>query len=226
MANPSDLDLWAGVLPKPAVSSGPPRWLLSFVDLTGVLVAFFVLMFSMKAPDMGRWAKLEDAMHKAFVPRPLVLAAQNEPAGRLNAPPLQYQKSDGAVYLQQLLQRRLQGDPLWGLMQGQVRGDGFNLPLPPALLAEAALKGNEEAATLTPAGTAAIARLAGVIRNWSNPMVVDVAGAGARRWENLAPAMALLQALRAAGVGNVSGIRLSGTDDAGPTLSLRVEEHR
>jgi hypothetical protein len=213
-------DPWANVLPKSVVSSGPPRWLLSFVDLTGVLVAFFVLMFSMKAPDMGRWEKLQNAMHKAFVPTPTVFAAQETPSGRMNATASQYRKSDGALYLQQLMQRRLQTDPLWSLMQGSVEGDGFNLPIPPALITD---KGTGD--SLTPAGVAAIARLAEVVRNWSNPMYVTVSGSGEQRWESIGSAMAVLEGLHTAGVNTVTGIQFSGTDATGPILSLRVKQH-
>jgi flagellar motor protein MotB len=207
---------WSDIMPKPAPVSGPPRWILSFVDLTGVLVAFFVLLFSMRSPDLGRWQQLQNAMHKAFTSRPIVLDGQQEPGGRMNAiTPPAYVKSDGALYLQQLLQRRLQNDPLWGMVEGRVSGNGFNLPLPPSLFTE-----NGTGIALTPAGDAAISRLAEVIRNWSNPMSISVSG---QNWANAAPALAMMQALRAAGVGTVTSIQFNG-DDTGTTLSLRVKE--
>jgi flagellar motor protein MotB len=207
---------WSELMPKPAPVSGPPRWILSFVDLTGVLVAFFVLLFSMRAPDLGRWQQLQNAMHKAFISRPIVLDGQREPGGRMNAiTPPAYVKNDGALYLQQLLQRRLQNDPLWGMVEGRVFGNGFNLPLPPSLFTE-----NGTGNALTPAGTAAISRLAEVIRNWSNPMSISVSG---QNWANTAPALAMMQALRAAGVSTVTSIQFNG-GDTGTTLSLRVKE--
>ena len=47
--------------------AGHLRWLMSFIDLVGVLVAFFVLMFAMKAVDRGKWAEFAGAMRGSFV---------------------------------------------------------------------------------------------------------------------------------------------------------------
>jgi len=41
---------WAGI-----GAEGQERWLVSLTDLMGLLVAFFVLMFSMTAPEKSRW---------------------------------------------------------------------------------------------------------------------------------------------------------------------------
>lgn len=210
-------DPWAAMHKAPEPPAGPPRWLLSFVDLTGILVAFFVLMFSMKEPDMQRYQQLEKAMHKAFVPHPVVLEEQPQemPEGRLNAAKSVYRKSDGALYLQQLLQRRLEKDPFWGLVQSNVDGRNFELALPPALLSGGAV---------SVGGQAAIARLAGVIRNWDNPVQVVVHDDGKNRWSSVADAMVLARALADAGVGAEPVVQLLPGSAGVATLALQVKE--
>jgi chemotaxis protein MotB len=218
MAKPTakaEADPWAALAPAPQPAAPVARWILSFVDLTGILVAFFVLLFSMKNPDAERWQALQSSMYKAFSPHPTVVG-ENMPAGRLNAPARPYRKSDGLIYLQQLLQRRLADDALWSRAQTQVEGgEALRLALPPALVAGTAL---------TPLGQAAFARLAAVLRNWDNAMNVTLrGGTAAQRAAALGGAAAAATALRDGGVTSLEGVQLQpGAGDVPLSLALEV----
>lgn len=43
-----------------------PVWLISFTDLMALLLAFFVLTFSMSEPDEQKWPKLQGTLEKEF----------------------------------------------------------------------------------------------------------------------------------------------------------------
>ena len=56
------------------------RWLVTFADLSAVMVAFFVLMFSMSEVDVERWDGAVEALNRRFD-----LTAEDVPAARPQA---------------------------------------------------------------------------------------------------------------------------------------------
>lgn len=45
---------------------GRPAWLVTFVDLVSLLLAFFVMLFSMSSPSDHKWEEFTDAMRRGF----------------------------------------------------------------------------------------------------------------------------------------------------------------
>ena len=49
-----------------AVREQQPGWLMTFVDLVSLLLAFFVLMFAMSAPDRDQWQRTTGSIVQAL----------------------------------------------------------------------------------------------------------------------------------------------------------------
>lgn len=87
------------------------RWLVTFADLSAVMVAFFVLMFSMSEVDVERWDGAVEAFNRRFN----VLAddvATVRPQAERNVLPVESVPATDVSYLAALLERRLAGEPV------------------------------------------------------------------------------------------------------------------
>lgn len=92
-------------------SAGRSMWLVSFTDLISLMLAFFVLMFSMVEPEQQRFAALaKGASARSTATRPS--DAPPEPGAVFNAPTVEPALAANLDYLAALLRNQLAADPL------------------------------------------------------------------------------------------------------------------
>lgn len=143
------------------------RWLVTFADLVALLLVFFVLLFSMKEINRDRWEELTGSFQGVFSPRDAVVWQRPDNFNNAEKKPIRG-SSDALVYLDKLLQRRMAEDAVWQVMEGELSADKKELRyrLPP-LLADSGTELSED-------GKAAVARLAALVRNWDNDLLLRV----------------------------------------------------
>ncbi len=159
---PSYLDLVA----KPDLGSvAGQAWLVTFTDLMALMLAFFVLMFSMSQIEQSKWQSLVAAL-----------------AGDLNTlakvenfkPALDYQPEVEAVapgadldYLTPIIREQIAAHPLLGQVRIHRAAEHLVISLPAELLFAAG------AAVPTPQATRLGAALVSVLRNLDNVVEVE-----------------------------------------------------
>lgn len=131
-------------------------WLMTFVDLTGLLICFFVLLFSLQSLEREQWQALNGGFKARFSTQSSVV--EMVPDGASNAEVRVSVATSGLLYLDTLLRQRLQNDAVWGSIA--VEQDSEELRY--ALSAEAI------------ADDEAWNRLGGVVRGWKNPVGIRV----------------------------------------------------
>jgi hypothetical protein len=101
---------------------GNTRWLLSFIDLFSVFLAFFVLMFAMQSIDKGKWQQFSGAMRGSFptAQTQQVILPDGQPDLTYRPKPL----LDGLSYLSSVITQQT-GDT-W---RGQVAQGTLSYPL-------------------------------------------------------------------------------------------------
>ena len=104
--------------------------MLSFADLAAILLAFFVLTFSMQRLDMRKWNSLVRQVNVSIVPSDLKFV--------LNEPRTIAQEAarggDDLAYLSTLFEGRAEEAPAMAAMRVQLQDDRLVLSLPSALL--------------------------------------------------------------------------------------------
>lgn len=85
-------------------------WLISFTDLISLMLAFFVLMFSMTEPQQQRWARLSQAV-SARSTATTPSEAPPEPRSAFNAATLEPHSAVNLDYLGALLNGQIAGSP-------------------------------------------------------------------------------------------------------------------
>lgn len=138
-------------------------WLVSFIDLTGLMVAFFVLLFSMQTMEREKWEAIAGSFKSTFAPRETVVAQM---VGDVNNAELRSHGAPaGLGYLDVLLQQHLASSKGWSALRGEerlgVHGREMVYPL-------AADKHDPELAK------AAWETLGAALRGWKNPVGVRV----------------------------------------------------
>lgn len=190
----------APLLPTEPPAASKPIWLITFTDLVGLLLAFFVMIFAMSSIDQNRYRDLTGAADLGREPVPGATGATVEE--KLNAPQPETHQGADLGYLGALLRAQLGRAPL--LAQATVRQDGARvvISLPADLLF--APNGAEP----TQAGAKALFSLVGMLRNLPNRIEVEghadpkppTAGGFISNWElSLARAIAVAIRLEAAG---------------------------
>lgn len=178
-----------------------PQWLITFADLAAVLVAFFVLMFSMSEVDTDRWNGAVDSLDRQFDLSREPDSAR--PAAQINITQLLAEDGLDLGYLRRILVDQIAEQP--ELSESRIRetADALILTLPAGLLFETG------GATLSREGVRALFVLAGALGRIEND--VEVIGHADPRlsqssrydtnWElSLARAAATARALNANGV--------------------------
>lgn len=181
-------------------TSGNRRWLMTFTDLTALMLVFFVLMFSMSELDTDKWRSAVAAFNLRFNVQ--VSDESPRPQADENVSLTQPVPALDLSYLTVLLQAQLSDHPALSQVRLTLWPDRLVVSLPNQLL----FRSSE--AQLQPTGIAALFALGGALRSINNR--VDVIGHSdpqpmrTRRftsnWElSLARANAVVNALRAAG---------------------------
>ncbi|HYH38154.1 MAG TPA: flagellar motor protein MotB [Azospirillum sp.] len=221
-------------VPKPAVpdvrgaEARKTIWLVSFTDLMSLLLAFFVLMFSMTEPQVQRWTKMAQG-----------LSTRSTATGPSDAPPVPSAAFNAATIETELA---INLDYLGALLHGQVaesaelagvqvvrEDDRVVIGLPGEVLFE------KNAPMFSPRGRRVLYLLGAVVGRIGNR--IEVVGHAEREdvpadraWErSLGRAVAVAQALREHGyrrelVARTAMGRLLRTDIAGPRVDIVVRE--
>lgn len=184
---------------KPAGT--PAQWLVTFADLAAVLVAFFVLMFSMSEVDTDRWNGAVDALDRQFdLTRD---AEQAKPAAELNITQLLAEDGLDLGYLRRILAGHVADQPVLRGARMRIADGSLIVTLPAGLLFESG------GTRLGTEGRRSIFVLAGALSRIQNDVeVIGHAdprpvrdGANDTNWElSLARAASVARALNAAGV--------------------------
>lgn len=187
------------VPPKPSSRA----WMITLTDLISLLLAFFVLLFSMSQVKLDAWHALVQALSERLNPS----VEWTDPDLRFdkNAPEVGKRRAVDLSYLQRILAEKIDTDPL--LSRGLVirLDDRLLLSLPADLLFPPGR------ADLTPAARNAAAVLASALGFVANQLEVHghtdpdpVSGSGtfASNWElSLARSTAIANAISAGGYG-------------------------
>lgn len=169
---PSYFDLLA----RPDLSSAAGRaWLVIFTDLMALMLAFFVLMFSMSQIEQRKWQGLVEALSSDLNALPKVEDFK---------PAVEYQPEQEAVtpganldYLTPVIRAQIAAHPLLAQATIHRAAERLVISLPTGLLFGAG------AAMPAPQAVAIGSALASVLRNLSNSVEVEahLEGAGAAR---------------------------------------------
>lgn len=206
--------------PKPAAR--PAQWLVTFADLAAVLVAFFVLMFSMSEVDTDRWNGAVDALDRQFdLSRE---AEKAKPAAEQNITQLVAEEGLDLGYLRRILAGHVAAEPILEGARMRIDDGSLIVTLPAGLLFESG--GSRIGAD----GRRSVFVLAGVLGRIKND--IEVIGHADPRlvrdgghdtnWElSLARAASVARALNAAGVSRpirVAGAGAGRFGDINPEL--------
>lgn len=92
----------------PKLAAPSNAWLVTFADLVSLLITFFVMMYAMKAADMGRWEDVRGAFAGALK------VSQTDDTNKKDRSieRVQIVQSDNLDYIQNLLRQRFDDDTL------------------------------------------------------------------------------------------------------------------
>lgn len=148
---------------KPVVSRG--TWMIAFSDLVSLLLAFFVLLFSMYSVKVDRWQSTVDSLSEALNPkRADAVAPFTSP---FNIAKVSRNRVIDLDYLATLLQQSLKSDALLAESQILRRADRLIVALPGDLLFDPGR------AVLTPRARDAVFSLGGILRSLGNQIGVN-----------------------------------------------------
>ncbi|HIC81389.1 MAG TPA: chemotaxis protein MotB [Kiloniellaceae bacterium] len=145
---------------------GGQAWLLTFTDLTALLLTFFVLLYSMSTINSDDWQNLVDALSPklpSVQEVTVALPSQDKDAEAIDRTP-----GTDLSYLASLLEDQVTEDPV--LARADIRREGERIVFAPPgdlLFASGSIE-------LSDQGKAAIFALSGVLRNLRN--VIEIAG--------------------------------------------------
>lgn len=166
-------------------------WLISFIDLTSLMVAFFVLMFSMQTLEREKWEAISGSFKSKFASRDVVVESVAE--GVNNAEIRTSVVRSGLGYLNVLLQQHLEKSPGWSGLRGEekqgVRGSEMVYSIAAHTQDPQAAKAEWEA-------------LGAALRGWKNPVGVRVSAPQAHLAAAAQQAQKLALILNATGVDN------------------------
>lgn len=223
-------------LPKPptrndgAEAARKTIWLISFTDLISLLLAFFVLMFSMTEPQAQRWARMAQGMSaRSTATRPS--DEPPAPSVAFNAAALEPDSAINLDYLGALLNGQVAETYELAGVQVVREDDRVVIGLPGEVLFE------QSVPMFSPRGRRVLYLLGAVVGRIGNR--IEVVGHAEREdvpagaaWErSLARAVAVSQALREHGyrrdlVARASMNRVLPIDPTGPRVDIVVREQR
>jgi chemotaxis protein MotB len=197
---------------RPAIGRGPdgsarrrsgsgPVWLVTFVDLISLLLAFFVMIFAMSSPSAPEWKAFTAAMNKAEIKNSVDTTATAPSA--VSAEPDRLGRGVDLRYLRRILETGMARETTLALAVLREEGGNLVLSLPGDLFFRAG------GAEVLPSGTAALFALAETLSTLDNridlightdPRPVGAGGRFTSNWElSLARAAAVADSLVRAG---------------------------
>jgi chemotaxis protein MotB len=121
------------VMASPVAGAGMgQRWLVTFCDLMCLLLAFFVLLFSMQKPDLNAWEAVRRGLNRDS--RPAVEKEAEAPKADYATLKLPEAPGLGIGYLGQLLSAHMAADPLLSQAVITRQSDRIVISLPSDLL--------------------------------------------------------------------------------------------
>lgn len=188
-------------------------WTTTFVDLTALLLTFFVMVFAMSTMDEQRWATLSGS---------LVERGQDGEAGRvvdlLSTPAVTAARATRTEYLAPLLRRRLEEAAV--LVPYNLERDANGITL--AFRADLLLRGEELRPTAQ--GRLVLTVLAELLAPLANAVATEVTGGGADA-AGLDAAAAVAGVLRDSGYERPLAVRAELVPSAGPhRVLIRIGE--
>jgi hypothetical protein len=173
-----------GEIKAPKWEPNRTAWLLTCVDLTSLLVGFFVLLFSTSTLQRDKWQAITGSFQAQFAKNATVVAVVPDSAD--NAVIRVTGAKSGLVYLDTLLHQRLQGDPVWANLSAEQNREGsgqdMRYVLPDSVPDDA------------------WARLGSVVRGWKNPVGIRMTTSPAQAGTQVHKAVAIAQKLSNSGV--------------------------
>jgi chemotaxis protein MotB len=106
-------------------------WLITFVDLVMLLLAFFVLLFSMSTFDRDRFTAVARSYVEAFQG----LGAREVPVGPIRVPAAVRLPGDNLAYLEAVLRNQFARDPRLGAIQFRMTAQYLILDVPAQMVA-------------------------------------------------------------------------------------------
>lgn len=178
-----------------------PQWLITFADLAAVLVAFFVLMFSMSEVDTDRWNGAVDSFDREFDISQE--AKRAKPTAQVNITQLREEDGLELGYLRRILDGQISEQPALANARMRELENSLVITLPAGLLFDS---GGTEISRRGRESIFVLAGALGRIRNdievigHADPRLVEN-GAFDTNWElSLARAAAVAKTLNTNGV--------------------------
>ncbi|MBP2292073.1 OmpA/MotB family protein [Azospirillum rugosum] len=189
-------------LPKAEDKSGGHNrtiWLISFTDLMSLLLAFFVLMYSMSEPEAQRWTGLSKSLSSARSTATSPSNAAPEPKAAFNATTVETQSAMNLDYLGALLRTQTGTNEDLASVEVRREDDRVVIGLPGSLMFDAS------GVTFTDQGRRVLYLLGAAVGRIGNR--IEVVGhaeredqADGRAWERaLTRSVAIAAALRETG---------------------------
>ena len=140
-----------------------PIWLLSFGDVTALLLAFFVMLFSMSHLQSEKWDAIISLISMSIEPTPKV---QPAPVSNKNIATVDLIKALAPEYLEQVLSETLSRDDVLSRAEVTLLDERVIISLPSDSIF---MPGN---ALITAEAEGALFRLAGVISQFGNQIMI------------------------------------------------------
>lgn len=207
-------------------STGNPAWLLTFTDLSALLLAFFVLLLSMSQLEVKTWEAITQSLTREL--NPAQWQAVNEGGVRLGVQEIFVSQAANLDYLGALMTEKIRDHPVLSRARLSRLDDRLVLSVPGDLVFEPGQ------VSLSPDGLEAAAALAEVLILIGNR--VEIAGhtdtvpisteTFPSNWDlSLARAFAMADAVRAAGYrGSIAAIGLADSRFGDLSEALSEEE--
>ncbi|WP_374764496.1 OmpA/MotB family protein [Yunchengibacter salinarum] len=140
-------------------------WMITFADLLSLLLAFFVLLFSMGRIEPEAWTSMVDSMARQFRAEERTVPKDTETVSR-DSEPAAVRPAENLDYLRGVLEAALQGDPVLETAVIHKSSGRLVISIPAEILFF------EKRATLTDGARPALAQLAAGLGRIDNRIMV------------------------------------------------------
>jgi chemotaxis protein MotB len=137
-----------------------PSWLVTFVDLISLLLAFFLMLYSMSSIKTKEWAAFSASLEKMKVEIPETKIGSKE--NMASAVPIASSPGLDVAYLRKVIESAISSDPLLSFVSFNGKGDKLILSFPSSLIFQPG------SAVLLPKGRSALFSLSEKLSNLDN----------------------------------------------------------